>query len=1801
MSYDLRHRIHALRNSGNLSSKHNSLEVEIQEYLKNGGEFARDYYINHVGREFNRRLKTAELDHLLQDSLDASLRPSDLSEISTFIIEVEGDNGTETGAGAFSTGTSIPISSTPKPGYLFKNWKVKGKGSVAQENSASTQFTVGTFHSKVVANYTAIDYNINVSGENGSEKGSGIYNITNTVAISAKPFAGYKFKNWSFTGPGTISDPLSSHTNFKVGPGNANIVANYQAIAYNIKVSGLAPQSEGGTYIFGDTFPISAPLIPGYIFTEWSLSGLGNIENKSLSTTNFTVRAGSCEIIANYNKSTLLLNLTGDNGVETGAGQYKINEQVYISSTPNPGYKFKKWVINSGEGSIESDTSSNTIFITGSSSAELEATYEAIEYDILTSTRREADNTSVNNYTTKIVSNIGDTINISADSLTGFSFDKWIIKGSGTVSSPSSQVTTFVVGSGNSEIYASYSNILYNITTSGSNGIEIGSGSFEYLSTPGLTTTPDPGYKFLNWSSSDPGVIQQPNSPSTIFEVSSSDALITANYQAIDYTLTLIGDNGSSTGDGVYNINNVVNITATPNPGYVFKNWVLTGPGNLSNSTSITTSIVIGDGNCTIEAIYEAIDYTISTDGLNGTETGGGVYNIGNILNITAKAEPGYEFTSWSSSNPGAIFSTTSPKTKFTVGAGNALINANYTAIDYDISITGPNGSQSGSGVYNISNTITLTANPDPGYKFISWSKSGQGSISDPQVSSTTFIVGAGSARITAIYELIDYTVSIEGSNGTESGSGVYNINNVINITSTPDPGYDFTSWSITGQGSVDSTTSSSTKLTVGAGNCTIEAIYTLIDYSITTDGLNGTETPGPQIYNIGGIVGITAVPSPGYLFSNWSTNGDGSITNPALKNTSYIVNTSHALLTANYKAIDYLINFNSTNGIVNEPGIYNVNNNINLLATPDLGYEFVSWSKSGPGTITNSSSASTQFTVGTGDCDISATYNAIDYNITINGNNGTETPVPGVYNINNIISLTANPDPGYRFSHWSLSGSGVVSNSSVTNTTFIVGAGDATVTANYIAIPYSVSLRGQNGVETTGGSYIINDNFAIEAVPNPGYEFVEWTKSGVGSITNSNSASTNFTVGEGGAVLTANYSLIDYNISTEGNNGTETGAGIYNIYNAFAIEATGDTGYEFSHWSLTGIGSLLNSFSKRTIFTVGAGNATIEATYTLIDYTLTLQSFEGSVAGPSSFNYQEVVNISATPSLGYEFSHWNLSGPGSLGDENSISTTFTGGDGNAFLEAVFTPIDYTITINGSNTNSTGGGVYNIGDIVTISSLPDSGYEFESWSLSGSGQLGSNTPSTTFTVGAGNATINLSVKLTNYTITVSGNQGVQNGDGFNNLSKVMNSIITLSASPNNGYLFAKWVTDGPGTFTDPIDPNTEFTTSFGNDNIKALYMVGSTGSPSLFSGNVTASDQSQSNVSLVGNTNSSTLNGLIFFGDGTTTITEFVDDWNSLNDPNITVNQGGAVTLNQGETIQMSGGTDPVIPQGEEQFITDGTYTFIVPNNVNSISALAVGAGGGAAGCFGDSTYSGAGGGGGALSHTASQSVNPGDEITIIVGKGGTGGSGSLKESGTNGGNTIIKLNNSTILEAGGGTGGVYGSNAGTPGGSHITGSNGYNGGYGGHSQHNQGGGGGGGAAGYSGAGGQGGSGNYKNGYHGSGGGGGGGAGQAIGGTQNNGGGGVGIYGSGQSGSSGYGSSSGGWGFARTTNGKGGSGGNDGSSGGHGGIYGGGGGGAEDDTRAEGGTGGVGAARLIWGESRSYPSNNTSFTPNSYS
>ena len=303
---------------------------------------------------------------------------------------------------------------------------------------------------------------------------------------------------------------------------------------------------------------------------------------------------------------------------------------------------------------------------------------------------------------------------------------------------------------------------------------------------------------------------------------------------------------------------------------------------------------------------------------------------------------------------------------------------------------------------------------------------------------------------------------------------------------------------------------------------------------------------------------------------------------------------------------------------------------------------------------------------------------------------------------------------------------------------------------------------------------------------------------------------------------------------------------------------------------------------------------------------------------------------------------------------------------------------------------------------------------------------------------------------------------------------------------------------------------------------------------------------------------------------------------------------GGSSAPVQGpiDSISVPGGTYiPPTPVGNDQnYTTPGTYTFIVPSNATTLSAMAVGGGG-----AGDDGNSGDGGGGGGSGGSAGffngLAVTPGQTLTIVVGAGGAATSVKNTKA-PDGGLSSVTFGSFTMTAPGGIGGSPYTANPGaaapsapsfanTPGG--VT-TGGYAGGAGGGGF--DGGGGGGGAGGLAGAGGTGAysnSGSATNG--GSGAGGGGGTASAAG---------IGVANAGYvggSGGSGQNNVTGGGGGGSATytpavnataggNGNGLSG--PGTQGGAGGFPGGGGGGSWDTNNGTASAGGGGFVRLVW-------------------
>ena len=175
---------------------------------------------------------------------------------------------------------------------------------------------------------------------------------------------------------------------------------------------------------------------------------------------------------------------------------------------------------------------------------------------------------------------------------------------------------------------------------------------------------------------------------------------------------------------GVYNGGTDVTLTPVADAGWVFSNWSgdLTG---FDNPGSITM-----DGNKTIAANF--IDNSIPNYYLtvvpsgNGTvsfDPPGGVYQSGTVVTVTATADPGWDFSSWS----GDLEGTTNPEV--ILMDADKVVTAQFfeqTASQYSLTVmTSGVGSvilDPPGGIYDAGTVVKLTAVPAVGWAFNNWS-----------------------------------------------------------------------------------------------------------------------------------------------------------------------------------------------------------------------------------------------------------------------------------------------------------------------------------------------------------------------------------------------------------------------------------------------------------------------------------------------------------------------------------------------------------------------------------------------------------------------------------------------------------------------------------------------------------------------------------------------------------------------------------------------------------------------------------------------------------------------------------------------------------------------------------------------------------------------------------------------------------------------------------------------------------------------------------------------------------------------
>jgi uncharacterized repeat protein (TIGR02543 family) len=179
-------------------------------------------------------------------------------------------------------------------------------------------------------------------------------------------------------------------------------------------------------------------------------------------------------------------------------------------------------------------------------------------------------------------------------------------------------------------------------------------------------------------------------------------------------------------------------------------------------------------------------------------------------------------------------------------------------------------------------------------------------------------------------------------------------------------------------------------------------------------------------------------------------------------------------------------------------------------------------------------------------------------------------------------------------------------------------------------------------------------------------------------------------------------------------------------------------------------------------------------------------------------------VTLTATPDSGYEFMEWR--GSDTTGAANPFTVTM---NGDKTLTAVFLKPDpevkYTLT---AGVSSSGGGAaskspdseeYAQGVSVTVTAIPDSGYEFKGWSGDAAG-----TANPVIVVMSGNKAVTANFgrpEAVRYALTATAApaDGGSVSKSPDSASYAQGATVTLTATPASGYVFKEWSGGATGT------------------------------------------------------------------------------------------------------------------------------------------------------------------------------------------------------------------------------------------------------------------------------------------------------------------------------------------------------------------------------------------------------------------
>ena len=303
-----------------------------------------------------------------------------------------------------------------------------------------------------------------------------------------------------------------------------------------------------------------------------------------------------------------------------------------------------------------------------------------------------------------------------------------------------------------------------------------------------------------------------------------------------DYQFAALFQNANA--DNQFNVNGTLTLTGAPN------NWyfgAVTGINSNMNEvielgdTADIDGFVLDKGNGADARFYHA--YTTLAGAVEDAEDGDTITLYANsdeaiTTNKTITVIPNGHMANIAASE-GYVVINNEDGTQQIVEGYPVSINVNNA--EYG-SVSAPYVAQTG-------NTVTLTATANEGYEFVEW----QVDTENATIVDNSFTMPAEAVVITAVFEPIDYTVSVSANNteyGTVSANpNPANVGDTVTLTATANEGYEFVEWQIVAGG----VTIVDNSFTMPAQDVEIKAVFKAKAETGTGDDETGEEITPPE------------------------------------------------------------------------------------------------------------------------------------------------------------------------------------------------------------------------------------------------------------------------------------------------------------------------------------------------------------------------------------------------------------------------------------------------------------------------------------------------------------------------------------------------------------------------------------------------------------------------------------------------------------------------------------------------------------------------------------------------------------------------------------------------------------------------------------------------------------------------------------------------------------------------------------------------------------------------------------------